>query len=289
MTPPRVVLVSGATKGIGEATALALDRLGFRVFAGYRSDRDAERLRAAGSELLQPVRLDVTRPRDVAATASVVEAAVGNDGLWGLVNNAGIVVPAPLELLDIDDLRQQFDVNVHGVLRLTQALLPALRRARGRIVNVSSVNGRIVTPWAGAYAASKFALEALSDGLRAELSRWKIEVIVVQPGAIQTPIWDTSRERGLRLAESFPEGRRDLYRSILDRLGELHVPDRALPATRVADVIARALMVRRPRTRYRVGWDARLGVLIAHLFPGRLITRLVTGRRRRSLEGSRME
>jgi NAD(P)-dependent dehydrogenase (short-subunit alcohol dehydrogenase family) len=275
------VLISGATRGIGEATALLLERIGFRVFAGDRSLDDADALRRRSSDRLTPVALDVTEAESVAAAAASVEAAVGPAGLWGLVNNAGIVVPGPLELLPAEELHRQFDVNVYGVARLTQAVLPALRRARGpgRIVNVSSVNGRLATPWAVAYAASKFALEALSDGFRAELRKWGIQVIVVQPGAIHTAIWDTTRERAQHIVAAIPEEQKSLYRGVIDALARFRMPERALPPSHVAEVIAKALTAPRPRTRYRVGWDAKLGVLLAALLPDRLITHLVTRRR----------
>lgn len=281
--PERAVLVTGASKGIGHATALLLDRGGYRVYAGYRDEADASRLREAASRALVPVRLDVTSDRDVAAVAGRIDRETGPSGLWGVVNNAGIVVPGPLELLPAELLREQLEVNVEGPVRVIQATVPLLRRARGRIVNVSSVNGRLATPWAGAYAMSKFALEALSDTLRAELRRWGIDVIVVQPGAIRTPIWETSRERAIRMMDGLPPERRELYGGILSRLRGVRVPDRALDADRVARVIATALTVRRPRMRYRVGLDATVGILLGLLVPGRLLTALLARRRPRAV------
>ncbi len=278
----RTVVISGATKGIGAACALHLDRLGFRVFAGYRSETDAEWLRARASSGLTPVRLDVTDGATIAQTAEIVRAATGDAGLWGVVNNAAIVVAGPLEVLPIEEIRHQFEVNVMGALRLTQVLIPLLRQGGGggRIVNISSVNGRLCTPYSGPYSASKFALEALSDALRFELRRWAIEVSIVEPGAIRTPLWDASRKRALRIAQSIAPESKQLYRRVFDRLNDVKSPTRALAPERVAHVVAQALLARHPRTRYQVGWDARVGVLIARLLPGRLIDLLLAARRR---------
>lgn len=276
----RTVVISGATKGIGAACALHLDRLGFRVFAGYRSETDAEWLRTRSSSRLTPVKLDVTDEATIAQTAKIVSAATGEAGLWGVVNNAAIVVAGPLEVLPIEEIRHQFEVNVMGALRLTQVLIPLLRQQGGRIVNISSVNGRLCTPYTGPYSASKFALEALSDALRFELRRWAIEVSIVEPGAIRTPLWDASRKRALRIARSIAPESKQLYRRVFDRLNDVTSPVRALAPERVAQVVARALIARHPRTRYQVGWDARAGVLIARLLPGRLIDLLLAARQR---------
>lgn len=278
----RAVVVTGASRGIGEACALHLDALGFRVYAGFRSQSDAESLGARGSARLVPVRLDVTSEVDIGTLADRVRGEVGENGLWGLVNNAGIVVAGPLEVIPPEAMRLQFDVNVHGALRVTQLLLPLLRQAGGRVVNVSSVNGRISTPYAGPYSASKFALEALSDALRMELRRWGIGVSVVEPGAVRTPIWDTTRRRTSDMVEQVDDAGRDTYRRLFERIQNVSVPDRAIPPERVAKVVAHALTARRPRTRYRVGWDSRLGVLLAWALPDRVLDKLITGRRRRS-------
>lgn len=278
----RTVVVTGASKGIGRATALDLLRHGFEVFGTVRTVADAEALRAVSHGRIEPLTLDQTDADHVAGARRALTAAVGDRGLWGLVNNAGAVYAGPLEHLATDDLRAQFEVNVFGVMALTQALLPLLRAARGRVVNVSSVNGRIVTPFSGAYAGSKFALEALSDGLRMELARARagVRVVVVQPGAVATPIWETSRDRALTLADRFPPEAHAHYPRLVEKLREVRTPTHAVPAERVAAVVRRALTARRPRTRYQVGWDARVGVLLGRLLPGGLLDLLLAGHRR---------
>src|SRR4051812_39464080 len=184
MSAPRAVVVTGASTGIGEAIARRMDA-GFRVFAGVRKEEDAERLRAAGANI-EPVLLDVTDQASIDAAAATVKAAVRDQGLAGLVNNAGIAVSAPLEFLPVDELRNQLEVNVVGQVAVTQAFLSDIRTAKGRIINIGSIGGKVAFPLAGAYAASKFAMEAITDSLRRELRPWGIEVSIVEPGGVKT-------------------------------------------------------------------------------------------------------
>ena len=274
------VLITGAGKGIGEATAWHLAHCGFRIYAGVRSADDARRIGEGFDSRLTPVPLDVTDPASI--HAAVASVATGRPFRFlGLVNNSAISTPCPLELLPGEALRELFEVNVFGAMALTRALLPELRRAEvARIVNVSSINGRLAQPFIGGYSATKFALEAISDALRRELRPWGIGVTVVQPGAVATPIFDTARQRGRDLAVRIPEEDRQLYpgvmQALLDRPGK--PPRHAIPPTDVARVIARALRRRRPRTRYLVGRDARLGALLAAILPDRLLDWLLTNR-----------
>ena len=170
------VVITGASTGIGEASALELGRRGFRVFAGVRREADAQRLKARSPDIA-PLLLDVTDAGQIAAAAEAVGRAVGDAGLAGLVNNAGIVVAGPLEILPLDRLRSQFEVNVVGQIAVTQAFLPLLRKGRGRIVNMSSLNGRIASPYLAPYAASKHALEAVNNAMRVEFRAWGIRVV----------------------------------------------------------------------------------------------------------------
>ncbi|MGD2134874.1 MAG: SDR family oxidoreductase [Gemmatimonadales bacterium] len=278
MTPSvtRTALVTGASTGIGRATALHLDTLGFAVFAGVRNPADGEKLARAGSSTLRSVLLDVTDAQSVAAAVAEIEAVPS--AFVGVVNNAAISIPGPLEFMPIEEVRRQLDVNFLGAVRVTQAMLPSIRAAgRGRIVNVSSINARLAQPWIGVYSASKWAMEGWSDALRRELRPWNIAVSIVQPGAVATPIFERSRASGKELAASLPARAHELYPDILRAL--LHRPGRtprhAIAPDRVARAIAKALTVRRPRVRYLVGRDTRLVALLSAVLPTRVIDRLL--------------
>ncbi|HVD15205.1 MAG TPA: SDR family oxidoreductase [Actinomycetota bacterium] len=274
-TPPSVV-VTGAAKGIGAAIVRRLVADGFRVIAGVRRTEDAEALRDQLGDRVLPVLLDVTDPHAVAAAAELVGGEVGDRGLAGLVNNAGIAVAAPLEFLPPAELRRQLEVNVVGQQAVTRALMPLLRRGQGRIINLGSIGDRIVAPMTGPYHISKFALRAWNDTLRLELSPWGIQVVLVEPGAVATPIWETSIAAAERLQETLPPGVEELYgRAIAAaRTSALRSAARGMPADQVAAVVAQALTVRRPRARYLVGVDARITAIVARL-PDRLRDRLI--------------
>jgi NAD(P)-dependent dehydrogenase (short-subunit alcohol dehydrogenase family) len=254
------VVVTGASTGIGRATALHLDAKGWRVFSGVRKEADAESLRDAGSERLTPLMLDVTDSGQIADAARTVEKQVGEAGLDGLVNNAGIAVPGPLETLPIDDFRRQVEVNLTAQVEVTQAMLPSIRKAPGRIVFITSIGGLMAFPMFGAYHAAKFGLEAVGDVFRQELRPWGIKVAIVEPGSIATPIW----ERGLDEADAV-EG----------RAGDGHADLYGNPPEKVAAKIEHALSARRPRTRYLVGADAKGQAVAAKFLPDRLVDWLV--------------
>lgn len=275
MAAKKYVLVTGASKGIGEATALRLDRMGVHIFAGVRREADGEALRQKASERLTPILLDVTDGDTIRDAAEQVTRTVGAAGLAGLVNNAGIAVAAPLEFLPIEEFRRQMEVNVIGQIAVTQAFMPLLRQARGRVIVISSIGGRMSNPMTGAYHASKFALEALSDSLRLELQPWGMEVVVIQPGTIATPIWDTSTAAADQMMERMsPEvaaQMNHLYGAPLNavRAWAASAAQTGISPDEVAKVVAEALTVQRPRTRYLVGIDARITAWIARL-PDRL-------------------
>ena len=262
----RRVLITGASSGIGEATALRLTRAGWYVLAGVRAAVDGDRLRSAAGERLEPVTIDVTEPATIAAAA----AALGDEPLDGLVNNAGTALAMPLEFLPLDQLRRQLEVNLVGHVAVTQALLPNLRTARGRIVNVGSIAGRSALPFLGAYAASKHALEAVTDVLRVELRPFGIAVTVIEPGTIATPIWRKGGERFEELARALPEQLGELYgeRMAAFRKAAAAAGQRAEPADDVAVVIERALTAERPKARYVVGRDARRRARVERLPAG---------------------
>jgi NAD(P)-dependent dehydrogenase (short-subunit alcohol dehydrogenase family) len=275
----RSALVTGASTGIGRAIALALDGAGFRVFAGVRKEADGQALRAAASPRLEPLRLDVTDAEQRLAAAQRIDAAVGAAGLYGLVNNAGVALPGPLEFLDLDDLRRSLEVNSVAPVAMGQAFLPLLRRARGRIVHVGSSSGYLATSLMGAYAASKFALEALSDAQRRELrsSGADVEVVLVEPGAIATPIWDKGLAHGEQLEKTLaPEALRAYGKEVARLRDYAHeAAGRAIPPERVAEVVLRALTAPRPRARYRVGVDATIGYWLSRLLPDRVLDRVL--------------
>ena len=271
------VLITGASTGIGRATALHLGSRRFRVFAGVRREADGERVASESSGAVSPVILDIADQDSIGAAARDLADAVGDAGLHGLVNNAGVSQPGPMEIIPLDVLREQFEVNVIGQVAVTQAVLPLLRRARGRIVNVSSTGGRVASPALGAYAGSKFAIEAISDSLRMELHPWGIDVSVIEPGSIRTEIWRRGLETGDSTLERIPAQRRELYDGLLDAVGALarETERRAIAPERVARRIERALTSSRPRTRYVVGADARIQLALARLLPDRGFDALV--------------
>jgi NAD(P)-dependent dehydrogenase (short-subunit alcohol dehydrogenase family) len=251
------VLVTGASSGIGLATAQLLAQAGYHVLAGVRGEVGRAAVLADGDQHVTPLMLDVTRPEDVERLLPELRRLCPS-GLFALVNNAGIGPPQAVELTDLDEFRRVLEVNTVSPLRMIQACLPLLREGRGRIVNISSMNGYIAMPMIGAYSASKFALEALSDALRIELRPWGIPVSVIRPGQVRTPIFDKARlaleERGKVLPQELAGGYGTLYARAL-KVNERGA--KAATSTRaVAKAVLKALRSRRPKTHYVVGADA---------------------------------
>lgn len=230
------------------------------MFAGVRKPEDGDRLKRQSVDRLTPVVVDVTDPESVAAAGETVAAAVGEAGLFGLINNAGIVVAGAMEAIPIEQVRRQFEVNFFGQLSMVQAFLPLLRLARGRLVNMSSVSGRAVVPLLGPYAASKYALEAVSDALRLELRSCGVFVSLIEPGVVETPIWDKSKSAAKRMVDDWSEVMRARYSPLVDAIESATTKSRrhAVSPEHVATIVARALAARRPRARYVVGRDAWL-------------------------------
>ena len=268
---PRSVLVTGASTGIGRAATLALLAEGFRVFAGIRGQAAADRLRADAptdhAARLEAVALDVTNPAQIRAVVTQVEAAVGDRGLWGLFNNAGISVNGPTEHLAIDGLRRQLEVNLVGQVAVTQAFIPLLRRARGRIVSTGSVAGFIALPGLGPYAMSKHAMEGFSDSLRRELRPWGIEVSLLEPGAIATEIWRKGVDDADALEREYPPQVLEQYAPLIRALRKAAGDSarRASPPELVARDVVHAFSAVRPRTRYLVGRDSGIQRWISRL------------------------
>lgn len=265
------MLVTGSSTGIGRATALRLDGDGWRVFAGVRREEDAEELRAAGSGRLVPVMLDVTDAAQVADAAHLLGEQVRQGGLDGLVNNAGIAVLSPLETIPLEDFRRQIEVNLTGQVAVTQAVLPLVRLATGRVVFVSSIGGRMALPFGAPYHAAKFGVEAVADCLRQELRPWKIGVAVIEPGSIDTPIWERGEQIADEVAGRAPAAQEELYGATIERFRSAvrRTAERGIAPDKVANAVAHALTARRPRTRYLVGADARGQALAHRLLPDR--------------------
>lgn len=274
----QTVVITGASTGIGAACALYLDRLGWRVFAGVRKPADGEALRQQASDRLTPLLLEVTDAAAITAAADAVTTAVGEAGLTGLVNNAGITRGGPLEFLPVAELRQQFEVNVIGQIAVTQAFLPLLRQGPGRVVNMGSISGRVAMPFMGPYAASKFALEALTDSLRLELRSWGIHVAIIEPGPIATPIWQKSLTTADELTHTLPPAGYQLYQAAMARARQrlVKASQAGIPAEVVAELVAHALAAKRPKTRYPVGRGVRMAILLAKFAPDRLRDWLIT-------------
>lgn len=271
----KTFLVTGSSTGIGEACALHLDRLGHRVYAGVRRDSDGEKLRSKASDRMTPVLLDVTDQAAIDGAAKRVESEVG--ALDGLVNNAGVGRGGPIEFLSLDEWRDQFEVNVFGQIAVTKAMLPLIRAAKGRVVFIGSIGGKVSNQSLGPYNASKHSIEAIGDTLRQELHPWGIAVSIVEPGAIQTEIWTKANDTVERLEREYPQEALALYAKHVEgvKKGIEFQAKNAVPAQKVADAVEHALLSNRPKTRYLVGRDARMMSVVSSLLPDRAMDSVI--------------
>ncbi|MET7464491.1 SDR family NAD(P)-dependent oxidoreductase [Nonomuraea sp. NPDC005501] len=272
------VVITGTSSGIGRASALALHARGFTVFAGVRKEADGQALRAASGGGIVPVRIDVTDEDSIAAAAHRVERNVGASGLAGLVNNAGIGAPWPIELVPLDEFRRHLEVNLTGQLAVTQAFLPLVKRARGRIVNVGSEGGRITLPFLGPITAAKHGLVSVTDALRMELRPWGVHVSIVEPGATRSDAPAKLVASGRRaIADRFsPQGRADYgdtFGHVIEKIAANHRRSGSPPET-IARAVVTALTARRPRTRYPVGGHAKLLTRLQRALPDRAVDAL---------------
>ena len=269
-----LIVVTGASTGMGAATARELARRGFHVLAGVRRDVDADALRGDG---IEPHILDITVESDVAAIAERVTCDPQGFALRALINNAGVAINAPVEALPIAEWRRQFEVNLFGHVAMIQALMPSLLGSSGTVVNISSLGGKVALPTYPAYAGSKFALEALSDSLRREVSRLGVKVVVIEPGAVKTAM----AERGVATADRLKDGmtadQRDRYGELVDAMSNLarSFDKDGVSAEHAAKVIAKAATASRPRTRYTVGRDAALLARLQRVVSDRVLDRVV--------------
>ena len=266
------MLITGAARGIGRATTLRLAGAGWNVIAGVRRAHDGEALAAASPGQISWIELDVTDGGAIDAIDAKLPAT-----LDAVVNNAGVFVGGPIEAVPLAELRRMLEINLVGTLAVTQAVLPRLRSSRGRIVFVSSLSGRVVTPMFGAYAASKFALEATADALRIELAPWGIRIAVIEPAQTDTDLWRHADADFDAAVASLTPRSRELYarhlagfRKTIPRSQKL-----AAPVEGVAACIEQALTAKRPRARYVVGAPARAQALIASVIPQPLLDRLL--------------
>ncbi|MBY0563784.1 MAG: SDR family oxidoreductase [Hyphomonadaceae bacterium] len=276
----RAIVVTGASTGIGRAAVASAVKNGAHVFASVRKQGDAESLRAEFGEAVTPLLFDVADEAAVRAGAAQVARALGNRKLFGLVNNAGIAVPGPLLHLDTDELRRQFEINLFGVHNVTRAFSDLLgadeqRTGKpGRIVMISSVGGERASPFVGPYSASKFALEGYSESLRRELMLYGIDVIVIGPGAIATPIWDKAEQNDLKRFSNTP------YAKAIQRVTDYMLKQgrEGLPASEVGDLIWRCLSGAKPKVRYAILRRPFMDRTLPKVLPPRMVDRIFAQR-----------
>lgn len=285
--PSELAIVTGSSSGIGLATARRLAADGFHVLAGVRSAADAEKVAA---EHVEPVILDVTDDGHISALVD----RVGNDRqrrpLRALVNNAGIAVNAPIEVLTLEDWRRQFDVSVFGQIALTRALLPVLLDSRGRILNITSVGGRIAMANYGAYSAAKFAMEAVSDSLRREVQDFGVDVIKITPGAVSTRLTESGLATSARIVDTMTPDQHQRYDQLTRAFvaqAEAFARDGATPE-HAAEVVSRAVSARRPKTRYTIGRDGAMFTGMSRIASDRFLDGVLKSQNKR-LAKSRVE
>lgn len=272
--PVETILVTGASSGMGAATAGELARRGYHVLAGVRRPTDADALRSAHVE---PVILDITEPEQIAAVARRIADDAERRPLRAVINNAGIAINAPVEVLSMDEWRRQFEVNFFGHVAVTKAVLPSLHASGGRVVNISSVGGRIAMPAYGAYAGAKFAMEAMSDSLRRELAPLGVQVVVVEPGGVKTEMTGHGIERANGTLATLSAAQRGRYGALMHAVIAQATSFTAsgLSAEAAGRVIANAATTRRPRTRYTIGRDAALLTRLSRILPDRTLDRIL--------------
>lgn len=272
----RAVLITGTSTGIGKACALYLDGMGFNVFAGVRGEADGDALRKNASNRLTPVIIDITDSKSIDSAFKFISGKVGNAGLAGLVNNAGINAGGILEFLAIAEIRNLFEVNLIGHIAVTQAFLSLIRKGRGRIINMGSIAGIMAQPYLAPYSASKAALKAITDSLRLELKPWGIPVSIIEPGIVYTPMWDKAETEASDKVKDFPREAFDLYGDTIEGVVKIlknkkRIKMVAVPLDKVAGTVARVLTAKKPKAHYVVGWDARLAAFMVWALPHRVL------------------
>jgi NAD(P)-dependent dehydrogenase (short-subunit alcohol dehydrogenase family) len=284
----KAILITGVSTGIGNAAARALVERGYQVFGSVRRQEDAERLQEELGDHFTPLLFDVTDSAAITAAVKQVAEATGSEGLYALVNNAGIVIPGPLKYMPLEDFRAHFDVNLFGLMDVTQQFLPLLGAAEnspyppGRIINISSTSGRVAYPFMGAYAATKHALEGFSDSLRRELMLYGVDVIVIQPGTTNTPIVHKFADQ-IRRYEETDYGR--MFAMLEEQMADREKS--GLPVSKVVEAIVTAVESPRPKARYAVPRKWLGSWILPRLLPDRWLDRVVDSRLDIKKEGDR--
>lgn len=269
------VIITGASSGIGKNIAQTLAAKGYRVAACMRKSADLEKLRG---ENLYPVILDVTNPASISQAMIDLKDHLEKSAKIHLINNAGIAIAGPVEGVSLEKWREQFEVNLFGLIATTQAALPFIRHTKGRIINISSVSGLVTAPFLGPYSASKFALEAVSDALRRELHSFGVKVVILEPGPVATPIWEKNFSQREELLKGMPEKIRALYAKKMDRFitSAKQSAKSAVPVNDVSELVFSILQKKSPKIRYVVGNNSlKYQAKIAKLMPDAWLDKLV--------------
>lgn len=261
----KAIVITGTSTGIGKACALHLDKMGFKVYAGVRKQADGDNLKKETSNKLTPIILDVTNAESITATASIIEEETGGE-VYGLVNNAGIGRGGALEVTPVAEIRKLMEVNVIGLLAVTQAFIPLLRKCKGRIVNIGSTSSLLAFPGASAYSASKFAVRAITDSLRVELKSFGMSVILVAPGAVESEIWEKGKAYKEELRKTVKPEIAQLYAPLIKFSDKMNNELKKIPADEVAKAVTHAFTSTKPKYWYIVGDDAK-GAAKAAKFP----------------------
>ncbi len=274
------ILVTGTSTGLGQACAIEFLKHGYGVYAGLRNTNSfPDWTKSFSQDILRPIQLDIEKPSEITAAAQRISRELSGDELVGLINNAGICVAGPLEAISTRDLETQMRVNWLGPIELTQQVFPLLRKSRGRIINVGSAAGRIALPFLGAYASSKFAMEAWSDSLRREVKPQGVGVVLLEIGSISTPIWDKLRAVAEGTLANASDEAKALYGESLQRFLQLNERETAQRKTTPEDVAKtafEAMTTKAPKARYRIGLDAKVSGLVTGVIPDSWLDRILS-------------
>jgi len=279
----KTILITGASSGIGLAACISLARKGYRVYAGVRKENDAKMFSEQSSRIT-PVILDVTREKDIQAVFQKIDGEFKRDQEFCLVNNAGVALALPMECVPLKELRREFDVNFFGLIAVTQTFLPLIRATQGRIINISSISGRLALPFLGPYNSSKFALEAVTDALRRELKSHGVKVVSINPGSIRTSIWEKGEAWQKEAASQCMPQIMQVYAGALKIFDEQikKTAKNALDTAKVVKAIGRALDEKNPKTRYFVSRKIKFKAFLARHLPDKFMDFMI----RRSLKKS---